>query len=176
MGEIVHDIITNRLQIQCVEADLISGGAAWADHLAVHHFIRGCGKSLTLALPCEWDATWSRFVDTESPNRNDNPGGIANRYHLAFSRRCGIDSLKEIGIALSKPNCTKLVGKGFHERNTFIALSVDALIAFTFGDGATLKDGGAADTMQKFLKSNGSVGAFHVDLNTWEIYDNPIVH
>ena len=41
MGEIVYDIITNRLQTQCVEADLISGGAAWADHLAVHHFIRG---------------------------------------------------------------------------------------------------------------------------------------
>ncbi len=175
MGEFVHDIVTNRLQIQWNDVDLISGGAAWADHLAVHHFLRGCGKSLTLALPCSWDFTNRRFADTGSYDWRTNPGATANKHHLSFSTRCGFRSLDELHEALSRPNCTFDIGSGFHDRNTYIAERCDALIAFTFGNGAILKDGGTADTMGKFLKLHGSVGAFHVDLNSWTVHDQPVV-
>lgn len=66
MSTFVKDIVNNRLQVKCDEVELISGGAAWADHLAVHHFINGCGRSLSLALPCRWDVKNKRFEDTNS--------------------------------------------------------------------------------------------------------------
>lgn len=173
MGELVHEIVTRKLQVQCTDVDLISGGAAWADHLAVHHFLAGCGKTLTLALPCEWDAEKVQYIDNGSDDWRVNPGRTANRMHRAFGSRCGFDSLGEVNTALAHPNCTRIVGKGFHDRNTYVAERCFALIAFTFGDGPALKDGGTADTMRKFLAKN-STGAFHVDLNTWTVYDTPI--
>ena len=175
MGEIARTIIEERLQVQCHEADLISGGAAWADHVAAHAFVNGCGQSLSLALPCGWDDLRMQFVDNGSTDWRKNPGATANRHHLAFSARCGINSLEELHQLITERRADVLIGTGFHERNTFIAESADALIAFTFGNGVALKDGGTADTMGKFLKLNGPVGAFHVDLNTWEVYDNPVV-
>lgn len=174
MGEIVHEIVTQRLQVQCTDIDLISGGAAWADHIAVHNFLTGCGKTLTLALPCEWDSVSVQYTDNGSDDWRINPGRTANRMHRSFGLRCGFNSLHEIDTAIKNPNCKVNVGKGFHDRNTYIAEQCFALIAFTFGDGPTLKDGGTADTMRKFLSKNLS-GAFHVDLNTWKVYDNLVV-
>lgn len=173
----VQEIVQTHLKIKDEECEWISGGAAWADHVAVHLFNVGFGKSLTLALPCEWDHTASRFVDTGVNDWRTNPGQTANHYHNEFSKKFykGNEwmTLQQIGYAITK-GATIEVGAGFFERNTRVA-SADAVIAFTFGRGARLAEGGTADTMGKFLRRNGPLGAFHVDLNTWKIYENPTV-
>ena len=49
--------------------DLISGGAAWADHLAVTLYRRGFARSLTLHIPAPWED--GRYKDT---GIKGNPG------------------------------------------------------------------------------------------------------
>ena len=74
---------------------LVSGGAAWADHVAVCLFSpeRGYGYgSLRLCLPAPWDAEKSRFVDT-APASKGAPGARSNQLHAIFSRRLQRDSL-----------------------------------------------------------------------------------
>jgi membrane-associated protein len=44
------------------------------------------------------------------------------------------------------------------------------LIAFTFGNEENVKPGGTANTVAKFLKKNKSENSWHVDLNTFKIY------
>ena len=152
---------------------LISGGAAWADHVAVSMFILGNSDGLILELPCELTDT-GRFVDTGVRDFKKNPGGTANYYHELFSKKVGFDSFDHLKRTKEYAECTTSVGNGFFERNSKIAESADYCIALTFGNGAELKDGGTADTMKKFLKK-GSGKSFHVDLNDWKVYSPAIV-
>jgi hypothetical protein len=82
----------------------------------------------------------------------------------------GESSLREIALAIQK-GATVDVGAGFHDRNTAIS-NVDVLIAYTFGSGPYLKDGGTADTMSKYLKSHsGSANlSYHVNLPSLEVF------
>jgi len=60
------------------EATLVSGGAAWADHIAVVVFLLGNCKSLSLHLPCAWDVLREQYADTGEFDWRTNPGGTAN--------------------------------------------------------------------------------------------------
>jgi hypothetical protein len=72
---------------------LVSGGAAWADHVAVRLFTSGLGYgSLRLCLPAPWDAEAGCFVDT-APAAKGAPGARTNQLHAVFSRGLQIDSL-----------------------------------------------------------------------------------
>ena len=62
------------------ETVLISGGAAWADHVAVTLFLRGKVAGLELHLPCEWDSANTQFIDTGAAHWASNPGRSANQY------------------------------------------------------------------------------------------------
>lgn len=130
--------------------DLVSGGAAYTDHVAVELFISGAADSLTLHLPVPFDG--ERFE--ERPGERD-PGSIANYYHRAFSakmRAAGsyVTSLDELAIAQHE-GARFLVGETpdgmspFHARNLEVG-KVDVVLAYTFGEGAAPADGGTAHT------------------------------
>lgn len=162
------DITNNILKTLTNEPYLVSGGAAWADHIAVNLFNNKVVKYLDLHLPATWD--YERYQYGE-PTQPGNAGSISNYYHRIFSKRVSIDSLKEIDLALK--SCTHTVGNGFFKRNKKVA-EAQAVIAFTFGNGSKLKDGGTANTLEAYFslqnKRKTKDISFHVDLNDWTIH------
>ncbi len=128
---------------------LVSGGAAWSDHLAVRAFLDKQVEDLKLYLPAPFKN--SEFEEFYSAKLT--PGRIANYYHQMMEHR-GIDSRKQIQISIDQ-GAKVYIRKNFWERNLDVA-KVDVLIAFTFGTKsgssqaraieAGLKDGGTAHT------------------------------
>lgn len=151
----------------------VSGGAAWADHLAVFSFGLGYADKLILELPCSLTPE-GKFMDTGERNFRTNPGGTANYYHQLFSEKTKINSFNQLRDAAKHPNCTINVRDGLFDRNSKVAETADACIALTFGDGPKLKDGGTMDTMSKFLKKGKGV-SFHIDLHNMSVYSPAIV-
>jgi len=141
MSMALYDAMRKRLDelLHCVpvtERDLQSGGAAWADHLAVDVFNDKQAASLTLHFPAPF--VWPKFVETDA-------GRTANHYHAEFSQHrleSGAlpQSLDDIAFALEN-GAKYTVGDGFFTRNLLVG-QCDWLIAFTFGEGAVTKDGG----------------------------------
>lgn len=146
---------------------VVSGSAAGMDHLAVGLYLAGLVDKLDLALPCAFDVATHSFEDTGEDFAATNPGGTALFYHEHFSNRMGIDSLAQIAAAITK-GATVTVGRGFKDRNTVVA-KAEMLIAFTFGDGAVVKDGGSGDTVRKYL-DNGGKSSYHVDLHDMSLH------
>ncbi|MBK1669081.1 hypothetical protein CKO28_13665 [Rhodovibrio sodomensis] len=142
---------------------LVSGGAAYADHLAVKLYREGLAADLELHLPAELSD--NGFVEDPARGRMD-AGRVANYYHGQFKSRTGVDGLAELRAAAASGARVE-VTHGFKERNTKVANSADVLLAYTFGGGreitsavpgelayadataAGLKDGGTADTFGK---------------------------
>jgi hypothetical protein len=136
---------------------LCSGGAAFADHVAVRAYLEGLVPSLVLFLPAEFDG---RYRETSA---RDDPGRTTNRYHRAFSSSCGLDSLSELTEAIRR-GADARVHRGFKNRNLEVANVATHLLACTFGRDvppanfgpedagfsssrdAGLKDGGTAHT------------------------------
>jgi hypothetical protein len=155
--------------------DAVSGGAAWADHLAVRAFMDGHVESLILFLPAKFER--ARFVPDASVRFN--PGRTCNGYHEAFSRCLGFDSLGEIEKARER-GARLVVEPGFHQRNLKVAAAATHVLAMTFGNMrppvdllpdspgftkapmAGLKDGGTAHTWDNSWKC---VAKRHVSLN-----------
>ena len=165
MKNIIYSFIKERPQIDA----LISGGAAVADHLAVLLYNKDIIKKLTLCLPCKFDMDACQFEDNKNPDWFLNPGKTVNYYHRMFCGHCnGIKSLEQIKFAIEK-GAKVIVEEGFHDRNTIVARA-DLLIAFTFGNEENVKPGGTANTVAKFLKKNKAENSWHVDLNTFKIY------
>jgi len=125
---------------------LVSGGAAWADHVAVH---------------LSGDFPTKLFIPA-SPKDCET----ARYYHAKFSRVIGRDSFIEV---LDFPH--KEFRGSFKERNTHVADAADVFIAMTFGAGPKVKDGGTADTVKKMLQRG--VRGYHFDLNTLELHSIP---
>ena len=149
---------------------LVSGGAAWADHVAVKLFLDKKVPNLRLFLPCEF--VGGSYHDTGVKDPGKNPGGTANYYHKKFQTATNINSLTQIVIA--KAEGAELInGKNFYARNALVAKS-DFILACTFGKGAQVKDGGTADTIRKYLDRVRKEGifdkSFHYDLNSGEIF------
>jgi hypothetical protein len=147
---------------------LISGGAALSDHIAVRLFLDGDASKLVLNLPAEW--TGHGFRETSS---KFDTGRTSNWYHSVFSKAVGIDSLRDIQLAIEKGATVKTGAGGFKERNTDVANESDSVLAFTFGNGAQLKDGGTKDTWDKFgLKAQREWDSFHKQYEQG-LYDSP---
>ena len=136
---------------------LVSGGSAWADHVAVRLFLLHVHRiDLELELPCAFDWGRRRFVDTGSADWRTNPGRALNRYHAAHSAVVGsstfddLVSARALGAVVREPGvgrCTRSVG--FHTRNSAVAQGVEILVAFTFSAGAAPRRGGTLDTWTK---------------------------
>lgn len=139
-----------------VRADdvLVSGGAAWADHLAVHAFLQGWVARLELYLPApmvcnDYNANAPFFA---GPQRSS--GNAANYYHLRFRAVAGVASLSELGgLVREMPSGfawdAQPVEPGYaamYRRNALVASRCTDLLAYTFGPGDQPADGGTAHT------------------------------
>lgn len=103
----------------------VSGGAAWADHVAVDLFLQGDLPELHLYLPAHFHN--SRFIGGYG-----TPGSITNYYHDLMNTKLARSSLREIQRAIDK-GATYTVIPGFKQRNQGIAEDAELLLAFTFG-------------------------------------------
>ena len=132
------------------EITLVSGGAAWADHLAVRAYLDKVVPHLELHFPAAFRS--SKFVESSFQMC---PGRIANWYHQKMAHKTNVNSLIQIQRAIDL-GATYTVSSGFFQRNHLVG-NVDILIAFTFGtrdsqgtnltaEQAGLKDGGTAHT------------------------------
>src|SRR5579883_288211 len=90
---------------------LVSGGAAWSDHVAVHLYLQRQQYSLPIVelrlyLPCAFDLTTKRYVDTVASDWRVNPGIISNTYHQQFSHAINTDSMAVGNLAseIANPN------------------------------------------------------------------------
>lgn len=144
---------------------LVSGGAAWADHVAVNMF-RSLPEryNLTLCGPCPWNREHKRFHDTGTRNWKANPGGTANYYHELFRQAARIDGLTQIDEChdFKTGRFTYISGDGFHERNKLVVEFADYVLAFTFGQGDEPADGGTLHTW-KLAKAAG-INCQHVSI------------
>lgn len=125
---------------------LISGGAAFADHVAVKLFLEGKVKGLKLRLPAKIEN--NRFV-----GKYGTAGGTANYYHDKFSKVIGTDTITEIQQAIDKgaevTYETELSNKAMFIRNEKVANESDSMIAYTYGEDNEPADGGTKDTWNK---------------------------
>ena len=154
---------------------LVSGGAAWADHVAVKLFLNKEIPKLKLFLPCPYLTEARQYDPTpivSTEQKKWAPGEIANVYHNKFTRKVGFNSLTDILLAMEQ-GAEIYVAKGFYARNALVAQS-DIILAMTFGDHEWVKDGGTAHTILTYLNRVRKYGffdkSFHYDLNSGEIF------
>ena len=151
---------------------LVSGGAAWADALAVELYLRGQTEELSLHLPARFD------THDECPryDNDDRCGAVSNRYHKAFTEVVGYDGLAAIAEALGKgcnntqPSVRSISFGTFFARNALVADEADVMLAFTFGTNGELKDGGTANTMARFRERRNRGAAYHFCMNARRLY------
>lgn len=172
MCVVANDILEQCKRINYPITTLVSGGAAWADHVAVSLFLDKKVPHLRLFLPCPFIG--GSFYDNGIANNSTkNPGSIVNWYHRKFQKTTGVNSLTQIQIALSEGAELINVGKGFYARNELVAKS-DFLLAMTFGDKNQVKAGGTAHTVKCYLDRVHKEGffdkSFHYDLNCGKIF------
>lgn len=125
---------------------VVSGGAAWADHLAVELALCGHVDQLTLHLPAPFDKC---FVGPHG-----SAGAISNFYHHHFSRIIGRRSLSDIekviqmiGVTVTYEPVSRDASTMF-SRNLKVA-SCERMLAYTFGRCGVPADGGTKDTWNK---------------------------
>lgn len=123
---------------------LISGGAAWADHLAVNLFLKGYAAQLTLRLPAPFDPAVPAYRAL-ADNQYD-PGSVSNYYHRQFARAVEHDSLADIAEALARPGAESSTHDGFKARNRIVAQEAEWMLAYTWGAGDAPADGGTLHT------------------------------
>jgi hypothetical protein len=164
MRQSVRNII-NSLMVPHEQYALVSGAAAYSDHLAVSLFNRGEARALTLHLPCEFDMGLGRFVGGQIAN-------TANYWHEIFSDiiyRNGSKSLSEIKEAI-ETGAQITVSSGFFERNVLVARDSEYLIAFSESQNGKIKSKGTAHTMGLFLMKKDPRNSYHVDLHNFGLY------
>lgn len=137
---------------------VVSGGAAWADHLAVYAYSNGAVEALTLHLPAPLIRNAHgrvMYQELEGANVKTHAARIANYYHRRFSEIVGYDTLEELFEICQDPYVTVTEeptspGMGaFFARNKRIAELANAVLAYTFDEGDAPTSGGTADTWRK---------------------------
>lgn len=124
---------------------LVSGGAAWADHVAVWAYGTELVKELHLYLPAP-------FINGKFVGEYGTSGNACNFYHEKFSRVMGFDSLGHLNQALLHNTVsftTQREAGGYgamFARNKLIAEQCTHMVAFTFGEGDVPADGGTKMT------------------------------
>lgn len=149
---------TNRSNPHAAYPDitLVSGGAAWADHLAVSLYLavseshdssfelNSVAVSCFLYLPANF-LVKSRCYESNMPL---DPGSVANYYHHLFGQKMCADKNSTLaGIySAARAGASLIVEPGFKNRNLLIAANCEHLIAYTWGEGHLPKDGGTRHT------------------------------
>lgn len=130
------DILANFELIPRV-VHLVSGGAAWADHIAVSLYLGHFSNQLTLHLPALFCIVENKYVPLEVAD-------TANYYHKLFAQKMGRSTLEGITKAIEKGAKTT-ISDDFKARNLKVA-DCDLMIAFTWGEGDEPKQGGTHHT------------------------------
>ncbi len=160
MVEKSKELIDKEYNNQKIE--LVSGGSAWADHVAVRLFLEEKEKyKLTLYLPCEWKDN-QYFDNGLKKLEKNNPGKLENNLHKCFSKKMGYDTLREISQAIEMGANIDTSGKSFKERNILIATNCDYLIAFTRSTENFLTRGKGGGTFNTWQQCN--VKKIHISL------------
>jgi hypothetical protein len=170
-----EEILTQLKDSNYSVTHLVSGGAAWADHVAVKLFLNKKVENLRLFIPCQFEN--GIYVDNDTPVRTTNYqtdyAKTLNDYHSHFQRRAGINSLSEILSASFKGAEILPCKGGFYGRNAMVAKS-DIILAMTYGDKEMVKEGGTADTVRRYLTRVRKEGffskTFHYNLSDGHIY------
>jgi DNA helicase II / ATP-dependent DNA helicase PcrA len=136
---------------------LVSGGAALADHLAVHAFLSGWVQKLTLYLPAPFNHGPGQAPVFEGPQGSS--ASASNFYHGKFMAETGIDGRAQIAEAIARGAVvhTEPAAKGYggmFSRNAKVAKACDGVIAYTFGETEQPADGGTLDTWRKIAGPN----------------------
>jgi len=162
-----------------------SGGAAWADHLAVTLVKRGGvpPENLTLFIPTDLEDGGYVAHDVSNVYQKKT-ADTCNYYHKMFSKKVGIDSIEELNAVRKQGAIFDTSSVGFHARNAMVAKSLQLdghVLAFTTGlpgydqsdwtirsfepginaVDAGLKDGGTAHcwNLVKGFKHHARIGA-----------------
>ena len=136
------NIIENHFKLDPKNICLVSGGAAWTDHVVVKLYLDKYVSNALLYLPCEWDQVNKKYVDYIQDHHN--VAHIANQYHELFSQKMKYNTLHEIQKAINQGLKINTNNYGFKNRNMQVAKS-DYLIAFTWNRKVPQK-GGTAHT------------------------------
>ena len=131
---------------------LVAGGAAFVDHVAISLFTAQYVNYLDLALP-------AKFIGNKYYNSKCGQG--SNRYHELFSQQCQIDSLQQLGTVLQQPQCTYSEYNNFTNRNRVVSNS-EYLIAGSWGSHPT---GGTLQTYNMYYQRT-KVKPYYINLNT----------
>lgn len=133
--------------------ELVSGGAAWADHLAVHAMLSGWVRRLTLYFPAP--------LNNEGfQGPRGSAASAANFYHHKFSSIIGINSIQELITVSTMPGVrthAEPVAHGYgamFSRNKKVAQAVNGVIAYTFGEGDQPADGGTLNTWNQIKSAD----------------------
>lgn len=144
--------------------ELVSGGAAWADHLAVTLFLDAKVSGLKLFLPAPLTLSPSNQWCFESRGPRSS-GGAANYYHDKFALALGYPTMEQIAQAIltgasvhAQPAAAGF--GGMFARNKLVAQAANAALAYTFGAGAEPADGGTRNTWDQIESADKT----HVDL------------
>jgi hypothetical protein len=138
------DIIENDFKLNLKDIILISGGAAWSDHILIDLYLNDYVINAKIYLPCKW-ITDVGFNQNMTYSKYD-VGRIANYYHNLFGAKTNKKSLSEIQQCINKGIQIDTSNYGFKNRNSMVANS-EYIIAFTFDD--VPKSGGTFDTWNK---------------------------
>lgn len=152
---------------------LISGGAAWADHVTVQVFLDWIKEQkpvkLEIHVPHTVNTETVQFVEG-SRNGFSNPGKSANQSFAYFSSQMGRNMIQDFITLQTIPQCTIYTHyTGFKHRDRVVAKKSDRMLALTWGDSTSEpKEGsGTAFTWSCFNPSEKSY-KIHIPLSTLE--------
>jgi hypothetical protein len=152
------DIIENTFHLDPSTVILVSGGAAWSDHIVIKLFMENYISNGLLYLPAQWDSNNKKYAEDTSC------GKISNYYHKMFSNKIKTNTLEEIDSCIKNGLMIDVQFPGFFQRNSEIAKS-DYLIAFSWSDLDYPTTGGTADTWKK----TKTINKIHIPLNNLSI-------
>jgi len=152
-NQMVHrarSIIIKDFQLIPENVILVSGGAAWSDHVAVELYLQDIESppsrwgGLQIYFPCPWLVDRVAHLDNGQSGWTNNPGRLANKLHTTFANQMGRSTQADF-FAVQSLGATLSCRSGFHARNAVVAES-QYLIAFTFGPNMEEYRGGTAHT------------------------------
>lgn len=182
-------VIRDEWKLKPSSVRLVSGGSAWADHVAVDLYLKSrspfhaaapAGSAstandskyggLTLYLPCSIMSSTSVSAPGHMFATATHYGKRLNELHRAFSRRAKARPGASIGDMMD----AKMFGAvlhtdtkgGFLGRNTRIAEDAQYLLAFTWDQNAPAAGSGTADTWNKARATSTCKFIKHVSLTT----------
>ena len=139
----------------------VSGGAAWADHVAVELYIQGHLSQLQLHLPAPLDNISCCFMGG-SMGGPKSAGAAANYYHGMFSNILGRNTIQDIVEASESIGCGYTYQhhdmglRAMFVRNAVVAKEVsegDMVLAYTW-DRGELSDSGTKNTWDQIKITN----------------------